>query len=256
MKHMTAKLLKLSLTLTLAMSGMGYAVSASANAMFEALSSLTLTLSDVTTEDGRTRYGDDWSVYGELYYIDSGSFTNGDGIAGYDYNTGNVEMYLGDSVTQKTSAYGAAGVGIGDAHAFNGLDLYIENNAWENLVYTFDFDYLISAAVGSDTGLLGDDALSTASIDILDDFFSVDVLEEVTADLISGPNVDQLAYSGSFSFMLTPGDYNYLSAYSYSDGKSVGVSAVASAAVPEPSTLMLMGLSFVGFGATRLRKKA
>jgi hypothetical protein len=255
MKPIKPAVLKLAFALSFSAASMGYAANASANAIFETISSFSLTLTDVSTEAGLTGRDGDWAVYGEEYFIDSGVFTSGDGTANNYYGGSFIDMAIGDSVTQTTAATGGAGLGIGEAYAMSGLDLNIENYASNNLVFTFDYAYLITSAVGTDTGVAGDDAYAIASLDVLDDLFSVDLLEEVTADLLYGPLSDQLAYSGSFSFMLSPGDYNFLSAYSSADGTAVGA-AMGAASVPEPSTLMLMSLSILGFGATRLRKKS
>ena len=69
--------------------------------------------------------------------------------------------------------------------------------------------------------------------------FSVDIVEEVTADLLYGPLSDEVWYRGSFSFLLAPGEYNYISAYSYADGVAVG------AAVPEPASLLLLSIGLM-----------
>jgi hypothetical protein len=259
MKKLNLKLLLLITTLAIGVTCIGFATRASANAMYDASSYLSLTLTDVRSVSGYDLSCDDWSVYYENYWTASDTFTDGDGNATYDYTPDNSGyMSIGDTVSLSTIATGSTGLGIAESYVEAWLDTYAYNYFDYDIDFTFSFSYDLYAKVDSITGLPGDDALAFAQVDILDDFFSVDVLEDVTADLLSWPLVDEQTYSGSFSFTLLPyvegydPDSNYISAISYSSGNAVGA---APAPVPEPATMMLLGMGIASLGATRLRKK-
>ena len=223
---------------------------ASANAIYDAETIFTLILRDVSDAEG-SRY-DSWSVVAEEYFIDGDVFTSGDGIVSVeDSIAANCyrELGVGDDVTQFTHTSGASGEGIAESYVLNELGVQVENDSLEELTFTFDYKYLLSASVGSATHAEGDDALAYGGIDVVDDFFSVDILDEAYADLILGPEEDKSWSGSTFSFTLSPGDYNYISIFSYSSGIAIGAQSV-----PEPATLALLGIGLVCLGISRARK--
>lgn len=245
------KFIGLTASLILGVTSMGFVSTASANAIYSASSTLSLSLATVISDKGKKANAKNWSVSGEEYLLDYDSFTSGDGEADYSYNESLVDLRTGKTYVQTTSVSGNAGVGIAESYVETQLDLWVENfHAKRTYEFTFNYEYLISASVGSKTNLLGDDALSDAGIDVLDDSFSVDILEYVTADLLYDPLEDVWGSSGTFSVIVGPNGENLISSISSVGGNAVGVH------VPEPATLLLFGLGLIGLGASRVRKTA
>jgi hypothetical protein len=253
MRQLKSKFRGIAVALSIMLAVIGFTSSASALTMYEASSCVSLNLTDVTYGDGSSAQWEDWTVYYENYLIDADSFTAGDGNANYYYTPSNDGyMGIGDTVTLSTSASGGTGLGIAESYAIAGLDLWVDNYSWDSdLVFEFDFACYLSSEVSSTTGLPGDDALAAADADILDDFFSIDVLEYVEADLLLGQFQDGWNDIGTFEFTLSPDGSNWISAIISSDGKATG-----STPVPEPGAMMLLTMGLVGIGVAGPRKKS
>ncbi|WP_316366304.1 PEP-CTERM sorting domain-containing protein [Candidatus Thiodiazotropha sp. CDECU1] len=254
MKSFKTTYLNLSLFLAFGVTGLGFTASVAADAIYLSSTSFSLTLENVETLDGYSVDNDYWYASGGEFFIDDTLFTSGDGVADYTSTlatNSSVEMLEGDTITVATGANGEAGLGIAESSIFTALDLFVDNFYYDYLVFNFAYEYTLSAAVGTSTGIPDDDAIAEASLFVTDDFLAVDIAEVAFADLLFGPLSDDYSGSGSFSFMLDSYDYNYLLVESFSGGLAVGASSV-----PEPSSLMLLSIGLIGIGAIRLRKQA
>jgi hypothetical protein len=229
---------------------MAFAGSAGAAGVYDAWSSLTLTLDDVTYYDGGASAGSGWSVTYDNYYFGDpnfATFTSGDGSAAYDYtpDANSASMIVNDTVTWSTSVSGSATNGAADSDAPIRLDLFTYNDHLaDDLVFWFSWEYEISATVS------GDNALAGAAMDILD-WFSfpdfLDVQELVEAELPGGLTTDSWSDSGTYSFLVAAEDYNLIQADIYSYGNAAN-------AVPIPSAILLLGTGLAGIGAIRRRR--
>jgi hypothetical protein len=237
-------------TSAIAILSLGAAPAAYATAVYDALAEYTLTLSSVTDLEGApVERG--WAVEteGSVYTADAVAT----GTANADYLVDlapTVNLGIGDSVSQSSRAVGEASNGSADSYASTDLWVGVDNASGQALVFTFDYQAVVEAAV---SGPFGDIAKGRASLEVADELEVFDTLLNVFVDLPLSPLSDSDADSGRYSFTLFDGESNLIAAMIDSVGQAYAESALEPAAaplpgsVPEPGSiaLILLGLAVI-----------
>lgn len=239
-------LYKLSAAIAFGVFSLNYSPAASAIAIYDAHSSLSLTLSDVSTLNGQGSLNNNqkanWSI--EVEGFDYGGpilYQFGDAEAyGSTSVVAPAAMGIGDTITQTSSSNGSATNGFSWTDALTDLDLdiFVKNFSGRELRFTFDY------SITSTAKATGENALAYSGVGLWDDF-DLDIIAEVEAELTE---LDASQF-GTFDFILQSYDVNGQCGgqgagcqYTISAFVDTYGEAEAFVTVPEPSVLMLFGI--------------
>jgi hypothetical protein len=212
---------------------------------FDAFADATLSITAIEPD------GDPTGLLIDGYgFPDAAFYTEGAGTAtafadvGYD-PSGVLPLLPADNGFATASTSGAAmgyldyAEGFGDAFLF--VDILNGSSATVDLTFALAWSLSASALAVTSNG----DAIADAFIDLFVDGLVTDgpaaLYEEVVADALLGPTLDEASGSTAFTVSVGPGGAAFIDV----------VSSAFGAAVPAPSVLALMGLGFGLLGVWR-----
>lgn len=244
MKLQKADFYTLTAALTLGSLSMGFSLTASATTIADAAASFQLTLTGVTDTVGSvvtTGWSVDASGYDDGIFVDMPTAGTADAVSVVVDPA--VSLSIGNMITQTASVSATSINGIASASIFTWLDIIVENNSGEDLLFSFSY----GALTGANTS--GQYSSASGDVDFLDDLGAVDILQSNESfDGINDPLFAQYT-PGTFEFTLADGDSNLISGY-------VDAYAEADNVVPIPAAVWLFGSGLLGLVGVARRKKA
>ena len=240
-------------TIALGVLGMSFMPTATAALIssYEAAGQFAITLNDVRDTSGN-RVTSGWDAAPAPAGSDGGVWSDSPDIQfsqDFNYDTPGL-LSFGDSFTINVAMAGTASDGTGGQNFSLGYLFGFSNNTDQSLVFSIDYDILLSTMTSGDANALVEERLfdhGGGLIDINDACESSSgmssTLDSQCNDSLHG-TVFLTVNGNGLSFL----EYTY---YNYGDMRAIPEVS----AVPEPSTLLLLATSLTGLGFASRKKQ-